>query len=74
MHGQGTYAWEKKDQYTGEWQNNHFNGQGIFTYADGDKYVGEYKMVNNMGKALILMPMAMFMKATGAKRKKSSSD
>ena len=36
-------GWEKGDQYTGEWKNNHIHGQGTFTYADGDKYEGEWK-------------------------------
>ena len=40
MHGQGTYAWEKKDQYTGEWQNNDFHGHGTFIDATGTKKVG----------------------------------
>ena len=39
--GIGTYVWQDKTVYQGEWKENNINGFGMFYYPDGRSYIGE---------------------------------
>lgn len=36
FHGKGTFTYESKESYVGEWKNNAADGQGIYFSADGE--------------------------------------
>jgi hypothetical protein len=46
----GTFAYENKDTYEGQWLDDFPNGIGTFTYANGSKYKGNLIMGKRQGK------------------------
>ena len=46
----GSFTWEDKGKYLGEWKDNKKHGQGTQTWANGGKYLGEWKYNKQHGK------------------------
>lgn len=43
-HGEGTYHFQNKDVYSGQWMFNKKNGQGVYEYfATNQKLMGTWK-------------------------------
>jgi len=38
----GSWTYDNKDTYVGEWKDDKHHGQGTYSYTDGTKYVGEW--------------------------------
>jgi hypothetical protein len=38
--GRGTYTWQDRTKYVGDYANNNRNGQGTMSYPDGSSYEG----------------------------------
>ena len=46
----GSFTWEDKGKYLGEWKDNKKHGQGTHTWANGGKYLGEWKYNKQHGQ------------------------
>ena len=53
-HGTGTYTWDNRDKYVGEWKKGMRHGTGTLTYVNGDEYVGEWKDDKKNGKGTFI--------------------
>jgi hypothetical protein len=42
INGFGTYVWETKQEYTGEWVNGVRTGLGVYDWSDGSYYYGYF--------------------------------
>ncbi len=48
--GVGTYTYEERDFYTGEWQNGQRHGFGKYQFRSGDWYSGNWKLNKKHGQ------------------------
>lgn len=49
-HGKGTYKWDDRSGYEGEWLQDKMHGQGVFVTADGQVVEGLFKEDNYVGR------------------------
>jgi len=52
----GTYVWNDKRTYEGEWLGNLMHGKGKYTWPDGKVYQGYYYQGVKQGKGLLIWP------------------
>ena len=46
----GTYYYENKDRYEGDWKDDIVHGNGIYYYEDGSRYDGQWENDKANGK------------------------
>lgn len=56
VNGKGTYAYEDKSKYIGDWKDRKRHGKGTLIAPDGEKYVGDWKNDKSDGQGVLTFP------------------
>jgi len=52
--GKGTYVWENKSMYIGDWLNGVRTGKGTYKWNTGSEYIGDFINAKRQGKGVML--------------------